>query len=81
MLERREYQRTLCLMPTRLFGYGLSGGVPARICDISLGGARVAVEATDTIPDVVQLQSPLCSRRRLAEVRWRQPTAIGIKFL
>jgi hypothetical protein len=81
MDERREYLRTLCLMPTRLFGAGLLDGVPARICDISQGGARVAVDATDTIPEFVQLQSPLCSRRRLAQVRWRQPTAIGIKFV
>ncbi len=51
------------------------------IRDVSIGGARVAVEGQFLVPDRMELFIPDSDRRRPVEKRWQRDDELGLMFL
>jgi hypothetical protein len=81
MVERRKLIRVPCSLPVRIVGAGLKESVFATIRDISDAGARLAVERPKTLPDFIEMKSPLESECHRAKIVWRNSKEIGVQFL
>jgi hypothetical protein len=80
-VERRQRARRSQVSPAWADPGGVLPVIDCRIVDLSDGGARVSAAPGVEIPDVFQLQ--IDSHRILgaAEVVWRGPRQVGVKFL
>jgi PilZ domain len=52
-----------------------------RVLDISMNGAKVAVEITPEVPDRFELAFVGGNKSRVCEVVWRRARMLGIKFV
>ena len=80
-VERRLRARRSQVSPAWADPGGILPVIDCKIVDVSDGGARVSAAPGVEIPDVFQLQ--IDSHRILgaAEVVWRGPRQVGVKFL
>jgi len=80
-VERRQRTRRSQVSSAWADPGGILPVIDCRIVDVSDGGARVTAAPGVEIPDVFQLQ--IDSHRILgaAEVVWRGPRQVGVKFL
>jgi hypothetical protein len=80
-VERRQRARRSQVSAAWADPGGILPVIDCRIVDVSDGGARVTAAPGVEIPDVFQLQ--IDSNRILgaAEVVWRGPRHVGVKFL
>ncbi len=79
--ERRVRKRR----PANTLAWADPGGIlpviDCKIIDITDGGARVAAPIGFDLPDVFQLQIDSSRILGAAEVVWRGPHHVGVKFL
>lgn len=55
--------------------------VDCQIRDLSRGGCRIRIANSASIPAVFELQITGVPEIRLCEVRWRNATEVGVKFV
>jgi hypothetical protein len=79
--ERRRRARRSQLSPAWADPGGILPVIDCRIVDISDEGARVTAAPGVEIPDVFQLQIDSSRILGAAEVVWRGPRQVGVKFL
>jgi hypothetical protein len=78
MQERRRHYRTPVFKTAKLFSRAYLGDCVVR--DISVGGARLAMLSTRSVPDTFDLSFDSARTLRTCRVVWRTPTEIGLQF-
>ncbi len=79
--NRRQHIRHRTLKRGQLVVSDGSSTVDCIIRDVSMGGARVAVEGQFLVPDRMELFIPDGDRRRPVEKRWQRDDQLGLMFL
>ena len=82
MRERRKHPRISVSQPAALFD---DDGTPIADCllrDISIGGARLRVEAVVEVPEKFNLQVPRGGKvQRHCEIVWKSNVEMGVRFV
>jgi len=77
-VTNRFEERTVTLAPARITRAGLE--IDCTVRDISSKGARLRVPDARAVPEQFELLLNRTGERRVAEVRWRRRTEIGVLF-
>lgn len=78
--EHRSGQRRRMLKQAKIVTNGGNSTIDCLVRDISLGGARLKVENSLTVPGSFELLLVSEDARVPAQVVWRRPNEVGIRF-
>jgi hypothetical protein len=82
MADLRTEIRTACLVPGHVLWVSEFERVAScTIWDITSGGARIVVADSAALPDVLRIKTLFFAKPRPAQVCWRKPKEIGVRFL
>ena len=78
-MERRRHSRHVVDRPAKI---SLPSGdtLPARIVDVSEGGAKLRVGWKYWLPKVFDLQDVFTGAHRIGHTVWRQLSSIGVRY-
>ena len=78
--EHRAAQRVRSLLRAMISYHNGSFQLDVMIRDLSPTGARLAVNADVTLPEIFELTIPKTGTKKRARIVWRRPTEIGVRF-
>jgi hypothetical protein len=78
---KRSEVRQRALRSAKVIYNGRSCLVDCQIRDLSRGGCRIRISNSASVPAVFELQITGVSEIRLCEVRWRNATEVGVRFV
>lgn len=79
--ERRETGRIRTFLRGRIIYNHRASTMDCLVRDLSMGGARLALSETATLPDVFELVVPQKSVTYRCNLRWRRTDEVGVVFL
>jgi hypothetical protein len=75
----RKLPRQMVSRPAKIM-LGDRGHVPCRMCDVSANGAMLLVSNSDWLPNAFDLVDTFSGIKRQAQVVWKAPGRIGVRF-
>ncbi|MGD0632709.1 MAG: PilZ domain-containing protein [Beijerinckiaceae bacterium] len=81
MKERRRAERVKSLLKARIYFNNRMTSFDCVVKNISLHGAKVAIDKNAAVPDEFELEIPLRGKFYQAKLRWRDAEGIGMEFI